>query len=63
MARRRPQPETGSIWSRGSGPPIPFFAACVVALTLWQAEASSEASEDATIAGLTSPVSADLSND
>jgi hypothetical protein len=41
---------------------IPFFAACVVALTLWQAEASSDATDAATIAGLTNPVSADFSN-
>jgi hypothetical protein len=62
MARLRTQPETGSIWAKVSWRMIPFFAVCVVALTLWQAEASSEANDAATIAGLNNPVAADLWN-
>jgi hypothetical protein len=62
MARLRARPETGSVWAKVSWRMIPFFAACVVALTLWQAETSSEANDAAAIAGLTNPVSADLSN-
>jgi len=62
MARLRAKPEAGSIWATVSWRMIPFFAACVVALTLWQAEASSDATDAATIAGLTNPDSADFSN-
>jgi hypothetical protein len=39
---------------------VPFFAACVVALTLWQAEVASDTTDAATIAGLNNPVAADL---
>ena len=61
MARLRAQPETGSIWAMVSWRMIPFFAVCVVALTLWQVEASSDANDAATIAGLNNPVAADFS--
>ena len=39
---------------------MPFFAVCVVALALWQAEAASESAETAAIAGLNNPVTGDL---
>jgi len=61
MARLRARPETSSIWAMVSWRMIPIFAACVVALTLWQAEAASEATDAATIAGLTNPIAADYS--
>src|SRR5271154_2383720 len=60
MARLRARPETGSIWAMVSWRMIPFFAACVLALTLWQAETATDATDAATIAGLTNPVATDL---
>jgi hypothetical protein len=62
MARLRARPETSSIWAMVSWRMIPFFAACIVALTLWQAETASETTDAVTIAGLTNPVAADLWN-
>ena len=60
LARLRSHHDAGSIWALVSWRLIPFFAACVLALTIWQAEVSSDASDAATIDGLTNPVAADL---
>jgi len=60
LARLRARHETGSVWAMVSWRLIPFFAVCVVAVTLWQAETESDASDVATIAGLSNPVAADL---
>jgi hypothetical protein len=60
LARLRSQREASSVWAMVSWRLIPFFAACVVALTLWQAEVASDTTDAATIAGLTNPVAADL---
>jgi hypothetical protein len=60
LARLRTERETSSVWAMVSWRLIPFFAACVVALTLWQAEVASDTTDAATIAGLTNPVAADL---
>jgi hypothetical protein len=60
LARLRAERETSSVWAMVSWRLIPFFAACVVALTLWQAEVASDTTDAATIAGLTNPVAADL---
>ena len=60
LARLRAQEETGSTWAIVSWRLVPFFAACVVALTLWQAEIASDTADAATIAGLNNPVAADL---
>ena len=60
LARLRAERQTGSVWALVSWRLIPFFAACVVALTIWQAETSSDASDDEAIAGITNPVAADL---
>ena len=60
LARLRAQHEAGSIWALVSWRLIPLFAACVLALTIWQDEASSDASDAATIDGITNPVAADL---
>jgi hypothetical protein len=59
MARLRSQRADHSAWTRVSWRLLPFFAACIVALTVWQAEISSDANDAATVAGLTNPV-ADL---
>jgi len=60
LARLRARRETGSVWAMASWRLIPFFAACVVALTIWQAEIESDTTDDAAVAGLTNPVAADL---
>ena len=63
MARLRDRPaapEVSSIWAMVSWRMIPIFAACVLALTIWQVETASDASDVATIAGLTNPATADL---
>jgi hypothetical protein len=60
LARLRARQETGSIWAMVSWRLMPFFAVCVVALTLWQAEVASDTTDAATIAGLNNPVAADL---
>jgi hypothetical protein len=60
LARLRAKRETSSVWAMVSWRLIPFFAACVVALTLWQAEVASDTTDAASIAGLTNPVAADL---
>ena len=60
LARLRARREPSSVWAMVSWRLIPFLAACVVALTLWQAEVASDTTDAATIAGLTNPVAADL---
>lgn len=60
LARLRSKREASSVWAMVSWRLIPFFVACVVALTLWQAEVASDTTDAATIAGLTNPVAADL---
>ena len=60
MARLRSRRDSHSIWAVVSWRLIPFFAACVVALTLWQADISSDANDAAAVDGLTNPVAADL---
>ena len=56
--RRRPDPV--SLWSVVTWRMVPFFAGCVVALALWQANVSSESNEAAAVAGLNNPVAADI---
>jgi len=60
MARLRSRRDSHSVWAMVSWRLIPFFAACVVALTIWQAEVSSDANDAATVDGLTNPVAADV---
>ena len=60
MARLRSQRDSHSVWAMVSWRLIPFLAACVVALTVWQAEVSPDANDAAAVAGLTNPVAADL---
>ena len=56
-AKRQP---TGSVWAMVSWRMIPFFAACVVALAVWQAEVASDANDTITMARLNNPVTSDL---
>jgi hypothetical protein len=58
MARR--QPDAISLWSVVSWRLAPFFAVCVVALALWQADISSESDDAATAAGLNNPVAGEI---
>lgn len=49
-----------SVWAMVSWRMLPFFAVCVIALTIWQTETSSDSSDVASIAGLTNPIAADV---
>ncbi len=59
MARLREQKEPGSIWAVVSWRMMPFFAACVLALTVWQAEVVSEADDAAQAAVINNPSALD----
>jgi hypothetical protein len=63
MAHLRSRHDSPSIWATVSWRLIPFFAVCIVTLTVWQAETSPDVSDAATVVGLTNPVAADLWND
>ena len=58
--RERHQPDAISLWSVVTWRMVPFFAVCVVALALWQADLSSESGDEAAAAGLTNPVAGEL---
>ena len=58
--RERRQPDAVSLWSAVTWRMVPFFAACVVALALWQANVSSESEDAAVAAGLNNPVGAEI---
>jgi hypothetical protein len=57
--RERRQPDAASLWSIVTWRMVPFFAACVVALALWQAEVASASTDAATAAALNNPVAGD----
>ena len=59
MARLRSQKEPGSIWALVSWRMMPFFAACVLALTVWQAEVITETDDATQAAALNNPSSLD----
>jgi hypothetical protein len=60
MARLRSRRDSHSVWAMVSWRLVPFFAACVIALTVWQSEVSSDANDAATVDGLTNPLATDL---
>jgi hypothetical protein len=60
MARLHSRPDYGWNLATISWRLIPFFGACVVALFLWQAEVTMEATDAVGIAGLQSPETVDL---
>ena len=62
LGRLRAQQETDSVWALVSWRSIPFFAACVVALTLWHSRVVTETNDAAAIAGLENPETVDLWN-
>jgi hypothetical protein len=59
MARLRAEKGVGSIWAMVSWRMMPFFAACVLALTVWRAEIISEVDDAAQSASVNSPASLD----
>jgi hypothetical protein len=63
LARLHARREDHSAWATVSWRLLPFFAACIVALTVWQAEVSSDANDAAAVAVLTNPVAADMGSD
>ena len=58
--RERHQPDPVSLFSVVSWRLAPFFAVCVVALALWQADVSSDSNDEATAVGLTNPVAGEI---
>jgi hypothetical protein len=58
--RERHQPDVVSLWSVVSWRLAPLFAACVIALAIWQANDSSESNDAATAAGLNNPVAGEI---
>ncbi len=58
--RERRQPDASSVWAIVTWRMAPFFAACVVALALWNSETLSEANETADMSYLQHPEAADL---
>ncbi len=62
LARIRATRETESVWAKVSWRLMPFFAACVVALTVWHSEVASEASEAEQIAMTDNPDAVDVWN-
>jgi hypothetical protein len=55
LARLREERETSSIWAMVSWRLIPFFAACVVALTLWHSQVVTETSDAEQVAYVENP--------
>jgi hypothetical protein len=63
MSHLRAERETGSIsaiWALVSWRLIPFFAAAVVAMAIWQVEVSSDTSDAAAFAQVDNPDGSDL---
>ena len=59
MARLREQKEPVGLWGMMAWRMMPFFAACVLALTLWQTEVVSEADDAAQAAAINNPSALD----
>jgi hypothetical protein len=62
MARLREgrQPDAASLWSTVTWRMVPFFAVCVVALALWQADVSSDSDDADLAARLNNPVTGEI---
>jgi hypothetical protein len=59
MARLRDEKQSSSIWAMVSWRMMPFFAACVLGLAIWQAEVVTEADDAAQSAAVNNPSSLD----
>ena len=57
MARLRSEQQSSSVWAMVSWRMMPFFAACVLGLALWQAELVTEADDAAQTAAVGNPSS------
>ena len=55
LARLRARQEPGSIWAMVSWRLVPFFAACVVALTVWHSELVTQTDEAEQMAYIENP--------
>jgi hypothetical protein len=55
MARLRERQKTGSIWAKVSWRLVPFFGACLVALSLWYSQVVNESNEAAQTAYTENP--------
>jgi hypothetical protein len=60
LARLRARQETGLIWATVSWRLVPFFAAGIVALTLWHSQVVTETNEAAAMAEMATPENVDL---
>jgi hypothetical protein len=60
LARLRSPHDAGTVWAMVSWRLIPFFAACIVLLSIWQAEIVSDTNDAAMINGLSDPVAAEV---
>jgi hypothetical protein len=60
LAQLRAREDAGSVWAAVSWRLIPFFATCIVVLTIWQAKVASDSTDAAMVAGLNNPAVADL---
>ncbi len=58
--RERREHDAAWLWSVVTWRLMPFFAACVAALALWQAQLSTESNEAALAAGWNSPEAAEI---
>jgi hypothetical protein len=58
--RERRQPDAASLWSVVTWRMAPFFAACVVALALWQANVPTDSDDAAVVSGLNNPVAGEI---
>jgi hypothetical protein len=55
LRARAPASDPASIWAMVSWRMVPFFAAAVIAMTIWQSRLTAEATDDAAISSLTNP--------
>jgi hypothetical protein len=62
LARLRDERNPGSVWAMVSWRLAPFFAACVLALTLWHAEVVTETSDAEQVYYVQNPDSLDSWN-
>ena len=63
LRERQPAADAAAVWARVTWRMVPFFAAAVVALTLWQATLASDASDAAALTSDTNPAAAAFSGD
>jgi len=60
LARLRAERETSSLWATVSWRLAPLFAACVMALAVWQAQVAAETDDASASASMQSPDTVEL---